>query len=221
MVFQPRFRLPWFLLGLVSSGLSSAYAENDSTEWIELFDGKTLEGWTQLNGTGTYRVEDGAIIGRTTPKSPNSFLCTDEVYGDFELEFETKVDDELNSGVQIRSNTTGAKKVGRVNGPQVEIEAGPGEAGGVYGEAHKQWVFKPEKHDHFRNGEWNHFRVVAKGPSIRTFLNGVEISDGTAPEFERFYGAHPEGFIGLQIHSVRSNKGPFEVQWRNIRIREL
>ena len=38
--------------------------------------------------------------------SPNSFLCTDKLYGDFELQFEVKlINDELNSGVQIRSQT--------------------------------------------------------------------------------------------------------------------
>ena len=71
--------------------------------WRPLFDGKTLAGWTQRNGTATYRVEDGAIVGTTKDGSPNSFLCTDRDYSDFELRFEVKVNDRLNSGVQIRS----------------------------------------------------------------------------------------------------------------------
>ena len=114
-------------------------------EWVELFDGATLNGWTQKNGTATYRVENGTIVGRTTEGSPNSFLCTVKEYGDFELEFEVKVDDKLNSGVQIRSKTktqaTGkgsTNAVGRVYGPQVEIEASGesgAQAGYVYGEA--------------------------------------------------------------------------------------
>ena len=29
--------------------------------WISLFDGTSLDGWTQLNGTATYKVEDGTI----------------------------------------------------------------------------------------------------------------------------------------------------------------
>ena len=73
--------------------------------WVALFDGRTLDGWVQRNGTATYRVTDGAIVGRTSEGSPNSFLATEQAYGDFELEFEVKVDDALNSGVQIRSRT--------------------------------------------------------------------------------------------------------------------
>ena len=118
---------------------------DDADGWVDLFDGKTLSGWIQKNGTATYRVEDGTIVGKTTKGSPNSFLCTAKEYGDFELEFEVRVDDRLNSGVQIRSQTkeTSAEaeaegKFGRVNGPQVEIEAsgsGGAESGYVYGEA--------------------------------------------------------------------------------------
>jgi hypothetical protein len=69
-----------------------------------IFKGENLKGWTQLNGTATYRVENGAIIGKTMEGSPNSFLCSDKLYGDFELHFQVKlINNELNSGVQIRS----------------------------------------------------------------------------------------------------------------------
>jgi hypothetical protein len=42
--------------------------------WVALFDGESLDGWVWRNGTASYRVEDGAIVGRTTEGSPNSFL---------------------------------------------------------------------------------------------------------------------------------------------------
>ena len=58
------------------------------------------------NGTASYRVQNGAIFGKTNEGSPNSFLCSNKLYGDFELHFEVKlINDELNSGVQIRSQT--------------------------------------------------------------------------------------------------------------------
>ena len=74
-------------------------------EWQFLFNGQDLDGWVQRNGTATYLIEDGAIVGKTSEGSPNSFLCTKEEYGDFELKFEVKVDHELNSGMQIRSRS--------------------------------------------------------------------------------------------------------------------
>jgi hypothetical protein len=206
---------------------SGGPARADEDGWTSLFDGKTIEGWIQKNGTATYRVEDGAIVGKTTKGSPNSFLCTPKEYGDFELEFEVKVDDRLNSGVQIRSKTKepqGNEKFGRVYGPQVEIEASGGngaEAGYVYGEATgRGWLTPPERlkpHKHFKDGEWNKFRVVAEGPRIQTFINGVAIEDLVD---EDIYKTHPQGFIGLQVHGIGQQEGPYEVAWRNIRIKE-
>jgi len=188
-----------------------------------IFDGKTLKGWTQNNGTATYRVEDGAIVGKTSPGSPNSFLCTKKEYGDFELTFEVKVHANLNSGVQIRSNCKGGAPDGRVNGPQVEIEASGekgAEAGYVYGEACGGWMTPKadlKKHKHFKDGEWNAYKIVAKGPRIQVWINGTQISDLTD---EAKFKTHPKGFLGLQVHGV-GNKGPFEVSWRKLMLKEL
>ncbi len=196
----------------------------DDSGWVALFDGKTLEGWVQKNGTATYRVEDGCIVGKTSEGSPNSFLCTKKDYCDFELEFEVKVDDRLNSGVQIRSKTKGSP-TGRVYGPQVEIESAGKqgcEAGYVYGEATgRGWLTPQDRlkpHKHFKDGEWNRYRVVAKGARIQTWINGKPIEDLTD---EAIHKTHPCGFIGLQVHGIRKGQGPYEVRWRNIRIREL
>ncbi|MBK8503605.1 MAG: DUF1080 domain-containing protein [Saprospiraceae bacterium] len=72
--------------------------------WKNLFDGKTLNGWSIHSGKAKYHIADGAIVGTSVPNSPNSFLCTDESFSDFILEFEVfLVHPELNSGVQFRS----------------------------------------------------------------------------------------------------------------------
>jgi hypothetical protein len=196
----------------------------DHHSWVSLFDGKTLDGWTQRNGTATYRVEGDSIVGKTAEGSPNSFLCTDKIYSDFELEFEVRVDAALNSGVQIRSRTRGGTPRGRVNGPQVEIEASGekgAEAGYLYGEAAGGWMTPEEKrkpHKHFKDGEWNKYRVVAQGTKIQVWINDAMISDLVDTEK---YRTHPRGFIGLQVHGVRKGSGPYDVAWRNLRIREL
>jgi hypothetical protein len=205
----------------------SMIAQAEDKAWVPLFDGKTLDGWIQKNGKATYRVEDGTMVGTTAEGSPNSFLCTEGEYGDFELEFEVKlIDNELNSGVQIRSQTKPAKgdqKFGRVNGPQVEIEATwnvGAESGYIYGEACGGWMTPKDKlvpHKIFKNGEWNKYRIVAKGPKIQTWVNGEQVSDLVD---EAKLKSHPKGFIGLQVHSV-GKSGPFQVAWRNIKIKVL
>ena len=192
-------------------------------KYIPIFDGKTLKGWTQLNGTATYRVEKGVIIGKTKVGSPNSFLCSDKLYDNFDLQFDVKVDNGLNSGVQIRSQTKGGPK-GRVNGPQIEIESSGkngAESGYIYGEAAGGWMTPKAKlipHKHFKDEQWNSYRVLAQGARIQVWINGTQISDLTDEEKLK---SHPKGFIGLQVHGIGKKSGPFEVRWRNLKIIEL
>lgn len=185
--------------------------------WQSLFNGKDLSGWAQKNGTAYFQVQENMVLGRTQEGSPNSFLCTEKEYSDFELTFEVKVDDALNSGVQIRSRSNEAFSKGRVHGPQVEIEAG-GTAGYVYGEAMpgRGWISPAQKKtDAFKSGQWNRYLIRAVGPRIQTWINGQKIEDLSDAESFR------SGFIGLQVHGIAKGTGPFEVRWRDIKIHEI
>ena len=210
--------------------------------WKSLFDGKTLDGWTMAaHGKAEYKVKDNTIYGKTVEGSPNSFLTSDGEYGDFELQFEVKVHDKLNSGCQIRSREKteadvadeekrtgkaprGGNGVGRFHGPQVEIESSPGQSAYVYGEATgRGWLStapkdKTHSHSHMKNGEWNKYRIVAKGVRIQTWINGHAVEDISD---EDIYKTHPSGKIGLQVHGIKAGTGPYDVAWRNIRIKEL
>ena len=200
--------------------------------WVSLFDGKTLDQWQPIGlGKAEYIVKDGAIYGKTKEGSPNTFLASAKQYGDFELQFDVKVHDKLNSGCQIRSRVkteedleAHGKPVGRFFGPQVEIESSPGQSGYVYGEAYgggwrsKAPQDKAHSHSYMKNGEWNRFRIVAKGPRITTYINGNLVEDLTDDEI---YKTHSRGHLGLQVHGIGKQAGPFDVSWKNIRIKEL
>jgi hypothetical protein len=203
------------ILGCLCTGIAAVAAD---AGWVSLFNGKDLDGWVQHNGTAKYVVEGDAILGTTEAGSPNSFLCTEKDYGDFELEFEVKVDARLNSGVQIRSQSLKEYKDGRVHGYQVEI-ATNGSAGFIYDEARRGWLSTEEsrkdetKRAAFKDGEWNKYRAVCNGASIKTWVNGIAVADITDD-------MTPKGFIGLQVHGFKGDP-PAQVRWRNIRLREL
>lgn len=214
------------LLVLAASQVASA-AE---PKWIDLFDGKTLDGWTVRGGAATYEVRDGAIVGTTVDGSPNTFLCRGP-FGDFELEFDVKCDKALNSGVQIRShvyekdtpqesNPKRIRKAGEVYGYQCEIDrAEDGVAGNFWDEGRRtKWLDdlsnKPGAVAAFKNDDWNHYRIVAQGDRIRSWVNGVACAD-----FRDATDA--SGFIGLQVHGIKKGTGPYKVSWKNIRLREL
>ena len=73
-------------------------------------------------------------------------------------------------------------------------------------------------HKHFKDGEWNQYRIVAKGSRIQTWINGEPIDD---LRDEEIYTTHSKGFIGLQVHGIQRGSGPYEVAWRKIRIKSL
>jgi len=199
--------------------VSTTYAQKSKDGWQSLFNGKDLSGWKQLNGKATYEVKDGAIVGTSVMDTPNSFLTTEKDYGDFIFECELKVDNKLNSGIQIRSLSKPDYMNGRVHGYQVEIDPSDrAYSGGIYDEARRGWLYpldiNPAGKKAFKKDQWNKYRIEAIGNTIRTFVNDVPVAylvdDVT-----------PVGFICLQVHSIgkdQSREGT-QVSWKNIRIK--
>lgn len=189
----------------------------DQLPWKNLFNGTDLNGWTQKGGAANYSVREGAIVGSTVHDTPNSFLTTDSIYGDFILELDYKVHPSMNSGIQIRSNSYSWYMDGRVHGYQIEID--PSErawSAGIYDEARRGWlvplVDNPAAQQAFKQDQWNHYRIEAIGDSIKTWINEVPaaflVDDKTR-----------EGFIALQVHSIGDDKeAGTEIIWKNIRI---
>ena len=207
-----------FLRGLVASLITlSISLSSVSAEWVSLFNGQNLDGWHQLNGEAEYRVENGAIVGKSILNTPNSFLATNNTYGNFILEFEFKVDQGLNSGVQFRSLSKSDYNNGRVHGYQFEIDTSDRAwSAGIYDEARRGWLYpgayNPKSAKLFKRGEWNKARIECVGTEIRTFLNGSPVS-------HLIDNATAKGFIALQVHSIHDDSlEGTEVRWRNIRI---
>lgn len=185
-----------------------------------LFNGTNLDGWVRRGGQAVYTAEDGCIVGRSAPHQPNTFLCTSRTYRDFDLELDFKVDPQANSGVQIRSEVRSEKGHEIVFGYQVEIDPSPRAfTGGLYDEARRGWLVdlkdKPEAQAAFHQGQWNHLRIVARGDTFNTWLNGVPVVKDFRDATTR------EGFIGLQVHSVGDRSEPREVRWMNLTLREI
>jgi hypothetical protein len=227
------------IAGVVVSGAVAGFAGAQGTEgWISLFDGKTLTGWSVHSGFAKYAAEDGTIVGTAVQGSPNSFLCTDKEYGDFILEFEVKVDPAMNSGVQFRSHIAKEEMTfifqdakgqahpntipkDRVYGYQVEIATAKSRScGGVYDEARRAFFIADIRNNDaaaaaFKDNEWNKYRIECKGNSMKTWVNDV-------PCVSYKDSLDAKGIIGLQVHQVGAKDfKPYQVRWRNIRIKEL
>lgn len=197
-----------------------------------LFNGRDLTGWD--GKPGWWRVEDGAITAESTAEKP----CTKHNYliwhggepADFELRFEYRITGG-NSGVQIRSREVPDWDM---RGYQADIEDGTQWTGALFEHERGGIALRGEKaviaadgarqvtrfadaaalQKGFRSNDWNDYRVVARGPEIQLFINGVK----TAHVVDRQSGkAAARGFIGLQMHPGP----PMKVQFRNLRLKEF
>lgn len=204
------------LTGLIL-GTSFNSLQAQSGKWQNLFNGKDLTGWKQLNGKAKYEVVNGEIVGTTVSNTPNSFLTTEKPYGNFIFEVELLVDNAMNSGIQFRSLSKADYMNGRVHGYQMEVDPSDrAYSGGIYDEGRRGWLYpmdiNPNGKQAFKKGQWNKYRIECIGNSIRTWVNGVPtanlIDDMTA-----------SGFIALQVHSINKNDEPGkQIKWRNIKI---
>ncbi|GMQ24054.1 DUF1080 domain-containing protein [Algoriphagus sp. oki45] len=179
--------------------------EKQDDGWKDLFNGEDLNGWKTVAGTATFEVVNGEIIGTAVAGSPNTFLITEETFGDFILELELKVEHtSSNSGVMARGQYDPAARDGKGLVFGYQIEADPTERGwsaGIYDEARRGWLYpvdlNPEAKSLFKLGEYNHYRIEAIGDEIKTWLNGKEVAY-VVDDMDK------TGFVGLQVHSIRN-----------------
>lgn len=204
-----------------------------------LFNGKNLKGWVKRGGKAVYAVEGDTIVGTSVHGTPNTFLCTEKDYTDFILEVDLKVDDGLNSGIQIRSNAFDETKhieitdqegnkvkkeipADRVHGYQVEIDTSERSwSCGIYDEARRGWLYDLEGPEHkeareaFKHNAWNHYKIHCQGDSIKTWINGVPAADLKDDMTAK-------GFIALQVHNIPNKQlAGTKVRWKNIMLTDL
>ena len=203
---------------IIFQAATALYADEFADQSLPLFDGESLAGWE--GNAFWFRVEDGAIVaGRIDQKIPhNEFLCTTQIYDDFELRLEAKlVGDGKNAGVQFRSKRVPDST--EVSGYQADIGTMGDRSiwGALYDESRRRVMLAQTDPDLatriVRPDQWNAIRVICEGARIQIFINGERTVDYTETDKE----IRGHGVIGLQIHSGE----PTEAWYRNIRIRQL
>jgi hypothetical protein len=195
--------------------------------WRALFDGRTTDGW---RGYKRDDVPDGwqVVDGALTRVGGGGDIVTRDQFGDFELALEWNVAPGGNSGIMYRVTEAGTAPY--ETGPEMQVldderhadgKSRLTSAGAAYG------LYPAPAGVVHPAGQWNAVRIVARGPHVEHWLNGVKVVEYElgGPDWEakvkgsKFaewpgYGRAPRGHIALQDHGDR-------VAYRNIRIREL
>jgi hypothetical protein len=186
-----------------------------AADWLPLFNGKDLTGWT--GSREHWRVENAAIAGSTdeTPSPLNTFLVYEKSFADFHLRADIKLRNG-NSGIQFRSTyLPGPGFI--VYGLQADASDENQSWGNFYEERGRgRGTMKtPDEgfrraEPHVKKGDWNRIEVIARGPDIKLLLNGHTTWEGRDDK-------KLDGVIALQLHSGK----PMRVEFRNIEIRTL
>lgn len=222
----------------LSLGLSfPALADDAEQGFVSLFDGESLTQWE--GDPKLWSVEDGAITGVTNSDEPlkdNTFLIwSDGEVDDFELRLQYKIESG-NSGVQYRSFLEPSSNPWRLGGYQADIDSSPKYTGINYGEKFRGILalrgqkteiganHKPTEIERFataedlqakiKSGEWNDYRIVAKGFTFEHYINGELMSVVVDNDKEQ---RRRGGKLGFQLHQGP----PMKVQFKDIRLKRL
>lgn len=209
------------------------YSQTAGEGFISMFNGKDLSGWDGM--TKFWKVEDGAIVGETKETSQQTIFLywNGGEPADFEMRCRLRITcNEGNSGIQIRSQR---RPNWEALGYQVDFDASGYCVGNLYHYDRKPFAMFAQRGDSvlidstgkrtinnfadpaklldaFKKGDWNEYKIVAKGRNVTIWLNDVLMCK--VEDYEQKYAAS-KGIIALQLHSGE----PMRVEFKDIRIR--
>lgn len=200
----------------------------DSSERVEMFNGRDLSGWE--GAPGWWKVEDGALTSESTPEKkcvkPNYLVWTGGEPADFQFDCEFKLSADGNSGIQIRSErrpdhdmfgyqadmTGDGKLLGFIYHHQYGLVAGRGTRVTISADGKRQTetVADPKALlARYKPDDWNQYRIRCEGAKTSVWINGVLMCDITDQSAKT---AVTKGFIGLQMHPGP----PMKVRFRKL-----
>ena len=182
-------------------------AGSSGGDWIQMFDGQTLDGWKANEIADQWSVVDGAI---KTAAGRSHLFYVDREFTDFEFVAEVKTTPGSNSGIYFHTKwqDSGWPEIGHES--QVnQTQGDPVKSGSLYG------VVKLRRTP-VKDNQWYEHKIVVRGREIRVYLNGELVIDYTEPAGIPGPRRLTKGTIALQGHDPDSI-----VYYRNLRIRPL
>src|SRR6478752_2062858 len=209
-----------FCAALVASRADADEASADKGtekpgQWIELFDGKSLDGWKASEAKDSFTVEDGCIVGHGNPRSHLFYTGATQPFKNFELEAQVKTEPTANSGIYF--HTQYQEKDWPNKGYEAQINnsfpTDPRRTGSLYG-------IVDVKNPPTKDNEWFKYYIKVDGKHITIKLDDKTVVDYTEPEnpppFQGRDRKLTEGTFALQAHP---NSG--KTFFKSVKVRRL
>ncbi|MBD3377510.1 DUF1080 domain-containing protein [candidate division KSB1 bacterium] len=203
------------VLAFMVMGMGCENSQSQESEWISLFDGKSLDGWKASENKDTFSVQDGKI--KVHGKRSHLFYVGEVENADFknfELKAEVMTEPGANSGIYI--HTEYQEEGWPKKGYEVQVN-----------NSHSDWKRTSSIYDVVnikeapaKDNEWFTQHIIVKGNQVTVMTDGKTIVEYTEPEdvnFEGWPGRRlSHGTIALQGHDPKS-----VVYYKNIKIKPL
>jgi 3-keto-disaccharide hydrolase len=189
-----------FVLGLTVSATAPKTAAQDAG-WITLFDGKSLDGWSQV-GQSNWHVADGALIADKMEGKDAGYLVSSKSYKNFIVRVEFWPSDDANSGIYFRC--LDPKKITDRTCYEANIFDQRKDPSYGTGAITRYVEIDPMPK---AGGKWNTYEITANGRDITVVLNGQTTAKLRNGMFE-------EGPIVLQ-------HGAGSIKFRKVEVKPL
>ncbi len=193
-------------------------ASADSHDWIDLWDGKSFDGWKlSTENPSTFRIEDGVIVAQ----GPRAHLFyVGEALGGEVRNFELKVDvlAKNNSNGGIYFHTAYQEEGWPLKGFEVQVNntfaRDPRKSGSLY--AVMDNVRAPAKDD-----EWFTEHIVVRDKNVKIYVNGKLITNWVQPDDWAGVNNFPDRVLDKGIFALQGHDPGSTVMYKNIRARVL
>ncbi len=184
--------------------LSASSAEVKS-EWVSLFNGKDLSGWTP-HGKATWSVQDGILVG----VGGMGHLYTDVACTDLEAKGMFRVTSQgaiPNSGFYFRANPPADDVNGFPQGYEAQICN--------HGDGYTGWLWKPGTPTGkatellTKDGEWFSYRILAVGKHIQFWINDKPVMTFDDAQYKT-------GHFAIQGHNPGMKVEAKELYYRDL-----
>ncbi|WP_254512125.1 3-keto-disaccharide hydrolase [Anatilimnocola floriformis] len=200
-----------FCLAIVGLILSSYVLQaEEKSEWVQMFDGKTLNGWKVNENEKSFSVADGAIVSHGD-RSHLFYVGDEKPFKNFEFKAEVQTKENSNAGIFIHTKFQEKDwpKIGYECQVNNSYNKDPQKTGGLYNTV--KVLEAPAK-----DNVWFVYYIKVEGKHVTIKIDDKTVVDFEEPADKPGTVKLSEGTFALQAHDPGST-----VMFRNLQVKRL
>jgi len=186
---------------------------NNASEFVELFDGKSMDGWKVNENAASWKVEDGCLVCQG--ERSHIFYVGDSMpFKNFHFKADVKTMPNSNAGIYFHT------KFQESGWPKYGFECQVNLTGSDPIKTSSIYQVKNVAEQAAKDNEWYTQEIIVQGKQVTLKVNGKTLVDYTEPEEQEagkdFTRVLDEGTFALQAHDPKSR-----VYFKNLMVKRL